>query len=76
MAIKHSDPRRLQDLDLSSNRFEGEVADAWATRHEDPASPARGTERNAGMPGRSAIPRHYRDNNPTYQPFADLRGQL
>lgn len=76
MAIKHSDPRKLQDIDLRGSRFDSIVADAWETRHDD--------ERRSMWAGSSeSIERRraqglgrYGGADPTYQPFAELKDRL
>lgn len=76
MAIKHSDPRKLQDINLASIRFEQVVADAWATRHEEDRATSAGGAAATSPPVMRGVPGDYRDNDPTHQPFAELRERL
>ncbi|MGD8430591.1 MAG: hypothetical protein PVH31_09290 [Ectothiorhodospiraceae bacterium] len=74
MAIKSSDPRKLQDIDTGSTWFERIIVDAWETRNEgtgEVPSASRSTrQQNASVPG------EYRNGEAAYHPFADLKDRL
>jgi len=76
MAIKHSDPRKLQDIDLRGNRFDTIVADAWETRHEDETQSIRAGSPEAPRGRRAESPGRYGGADPTYQPFSELKDRL
>ncbi len=71
MAIKSSDPRKLQDLDITGNRFEQVVVDAWSSRHEETIADDHPTAqpRTGRLAGRDQA-------DPTHQPFARLGDRL
>jgi len=76
MALKSSDPRKLGESNLDTDRFERIVADAWMHRHEDDGS---GSE--TGHFGHAEDPGAAKDYDPhapepTHQPFADLKDLL
>lgn len=70
MAIKSSDPRKLGERSMESDRFERIVADAWMSRHEDEPPKTRTSGRTSGGPTTQPAV-HAAD--PTYQPFANLK---
>ncbi|MBA1146548.1 hypothetical protein H0Z60_05700 [Ectothiorhodospiraceae bacterium WFHF3C12] len=74
MAIKSSDPRKIGESSLDTDRFGRIVADAWMSRHDEGSTTARATaDESAGGPVTEPVV-HAADA--TYQPFADLKELL
>lgn len=76
MALKSSDPRKLGESNLDTDRFGRIVADAWMHRHEDDL-----TGGETGHFTRAEDPGGVREYDPhapepTHQPFADLKALL
>lgn len=75
MAIKSSDPHKLEDRSFAGAQLERVVEDAWATRHDsDNAVPSPYAGHEPGE--RGGTPETYRATGSTHHPFSDLRQRL
>lgn len=75
MAIKSSDPHKLEDRSYAGAQFERVIEDAWATRHDsDEAALSRYAGHNSRERGGTA--ETYRKAHSTHYPFSDLKRRL